>query len=55
MPRFIQTYLPALVRNTKNNFYIFAYYRRNFLDSLDKKCFEVIVLPRTLKAPEFTQ
>ena len=55
MPRFIQTYLPALVRNTKNNFYIFAYYRRDFLDSLDKKCFEVIVLPRTLKAPEFTQ
>ena len=51
MPRFIQTYLPALVRNTRNNFYIFAYYRRDFLESLDKKCFEVVVLQRTSKAP----
>lgn len=50
-PRFIQTYLPALVRNTKNDFYIFAYYRRNFLEGLDKKCFDVIVLPRTSKVP----
>ncbi|HVU56515.1 MAG TPA: hypothetical protein VHD83_15725 [Puia sp.] len=49
VPRFIQTYLPALVRNSKNNFYIFAYYRRDFLESLDKKCFEVILLPRTTK------
>jgi hypothetical protein len=50
-PRFIQNYLPALVRNTKNDFYIFAYYRHDFLESLNKKCFEVIVLPRTSKAP----
>jgi hypothetical protein len=50
-PRFIQTYLPALVRNSKNSFYIFAYYRRDFLESLDKKCFEVILVPRTSKAP----
>lgn len=48
-PRFIQTYLPALVRNTKNDFYIFAYYHREFLDTLDKKCFQVIVLQRTTK------
>jgi hypothetical protein len=51
MPRFIQNYLPALVRNRKNAFYIFAYYHRDFLESLDKRCFDIIILPRTSKAP----
>jgi arabinofuranosyltransferase len=48
-PRFIETYVPALLRSKKNDYYIFAYYNRAFLDSLDKKCFEVIVLQRKLK------
>jgi len=50
-PRFIQDYLPALVRNTKNDYYIFAYYHRPFLDTLDKKCFQVILLERNSKPP----
>jgi arabinofuranosyltransferase len=48
-PRFIETYLPALIRNKKNDFYIFAYYNRPFLDSLDRNCFEIIHLQRKLK------
>jgi hypothetical protein len=48
-PRFIETYLPALVRNRQKDFYIFAYYNRPFLDSLDRKCFEVVLLQRKLK------
>jgi hypothetical protein len=47
-PRFIDTYLPALVRNRKNNFYIFAYYNRAFLATLNSNIFEVILLQRKL-------
>jgi arabinofuranosyltransferase len=48
-PRFIDSYLPALVRNKKQDAYIFAYYHRPFLDSLDRSSFEVITLQRKLK------
>jgi arabinofuranosyltransferase len=48
-PRFIDSYLPALVRNKQQGYYIFAYYHRPFLDSLNKNCFEVILLQRKLK------
>lgn len=48
-PRFIDSYLPALVRNKQNDCYIFAYYHRPFLDSLDRNTFEVITLQRKMK------
>jgi hypothetical protein len=48
-PRFIDSYLPALVRNKQKDYYVFAYYHRPFLDSLDRNCFEVILLQRKLK------
>ena len=44
----IDTYLPALVRNRQNNFYIFAYYNRAFLATLNSNTFEVILLQRKL-------
>ena len=48
-PRFIDSYQPALVRNKLKDDYIFAYYHRPFLDSLDKNKFEVVTLERKLK------
>jgi arabinofuranosyltransferase len=48
-PRFIDSYLPALVRNKQKDDYIFAYYHRPFLDSLSRNDFEVILLQRKLK------
>ncbi len=48
-PRFIATYLPALIRNKRNDYYIFAYYNRSFLDTLDRNVFEIILLQRKLK------
>jgi hypothetical protein len=50
-PRFIQTYLPALVRRRGDNFYIYAYYHRNFLNRLDNR-YEVILLERKLAPAE---
>lgn len=48
-PRFIDSYQPALVRNKQKEDYIFAYYHRTFLDSLDKNKFEIVTLERKLK------
>ncbi len=50
-PRFRNTYLPALIRKTSNDYYIFAYYNRDFLKTLDKNQFQVILLQRTSKPP----
>ncbi|HZE85430.1 MAG TPA: hypothetical protein VE035_14040 [Puia sp.] len=47
-PRFIADYLPALVRKTPNDFYIFAYYNKAFLNTLDSRQFQVILLERKL-------
>jgi hypothetical protein len=49
-PRFIQTYLPALVRNTVNDYYVFAYYNKSFLRTLDSNRFQVILLERKIKS-----
>jgi arabinofuranosyltransferase len=49
-PRFIQNYLPALVRNRKYDFYLFAYYNKSFLNTLDEKQFQVLLLERRVKS-----
>jgi arabinofuranosyltransferase len=46
--RFIQTYIPALVRNSACNYYIYAYYNRSFLKTLDPQHFQIIRLERKL-------
>jgi arabinofuranosyltransferase len=45
-PEFIAAYLPALVREKQNDFYIFAYYNKEFLDELDKNKYDIILLKR---------
>ncbi|MDI3320219.1 hypothetical protein [Pinibacter soli] len=50
-PQFIATYLPALVRSRDTNYFIFAYYSKDFLESLDKEKMEVILLERKIHAP----
>ena len=47
-PRFIQNYFPALIRRNGDNFYIFAYYHKPFINSLDSQHFQVILLERKL-------
>ena len=48
-PEFIQTYFPALVRNKETSYFVFAYYNKVFLSSLDSKLFQVILLERKIK------
>jgi arabinofuranosyltransferase len=51
-PEFIKTYCPALVRNKNKdlNYFVFAYYNKTFLSSLDAKLFQVIMLERKISA-----
>jgi hypothetical protein len=47
-PEFIATYLPALVRNKATDYFVFAYYNKAFLQSLDKDKLQVILLERKI-------
>ncbi len=47
-PRFIRNYFPALIRRTGDDFYVFAYYHKSFLNALDSRHFQVILLERKL-------
>jgi len=49
-PEFIKTYYPALVRNKNLNYFVFAYYSKSFLNSLDTGLFQVIALERKISA-----
>jgi arabinofuranosyltransferase len=48
-PDFITGYLPALVREKNNDYYIFAYYSREFLGELDRNKYDIVLLQRRFK------
>lgn len=49
-PKFISIYKPALIRNKKENFYLFAYYNKSFLSTLDTTNYKIHLLKRKYKS-----
>lgn len=47
---FREAYIPALVREKKHDYYIFGYYARPFLQTLDSTHYQVNILQRTFDA-----
>ena len=51
-PEFLSNYFPALVREKDNDFFIFAYYNKDFLAQLDKNKYDIAFLQRRYRRKE---